>query len=252
MKLKKGKSLCFFSAKGGVGKTVNLINLAGIFQQLDKKVLIIDLDLYGGSIANALNKKYDYSIYNLVDDMVFNRFESFDKYVVNATEKIDLLCAPKDPRDASKIEIKYIEDIINNAVFNYDVVLIDTNHALTDFNLMALSVVDQINFITTNDPLDLKNLKSLISIFKDHDIKNYKIVLNNSRDPFKNYFSMYDIKHILNENISYTLSPDMFLKDIEKRIMNGDIISLDKKFASVMSRDYKVFVLMATDLLNVG
>jgi hypothetical protein len=63
---------------------------------------------------------------------------------------------------------------------------------------------------------------------------------------------MYDIKHILNENISYTLSPDMFLKDIEKRIMNGDIISLDKKFASVMSRDYKVFVLMATDLLNVG
>ena len=44
----------------------------------------------------------------------------------------------------------------------------------------------------------------------------------------------------------------MFLKDIEKRIMNGEIISLDKKFSSVMSRDYKVFVLMATDLLNVG
>ncbi|MBR6820727.1 MAG: AAA family ATPase [Bacilli bacterium] len=252
MKLKKGKSLCFFSAKGGVGKTINLINLAGIFQQLGKKVLIIDLDLYGGSVANALNKKYDFSIYNLVDDMIYNRFESFEKYVVNATESIDVLCAPKDPRDASKIEIRYIEDIINNAVFNYDVVLVDTNHALTDFNLMALSVVDQINFITTNDPLDLKNLKSLIAIFKDYDIKNYKIVLNNSRDPFKNYFSMYDIKHILNENINYTLSPELFLKDIEKRIMDGEIISLDKKFASVMSRDYKVFVLMATDLLNVG
>ena len=252
MKLKKGKSLCFFSAKGGVGKTINLINLAGIFQQLGKKVLIIDLDLYGGSVANALNKKYDYSIYNLVDDMIYNRFESFEKYVVNATESIDVLCAPKDPRDASKIEIRYIEDVINNAVFNYDIVLVDTNHALTDFNLMALSVVDQINFITTNDPLDLKNLKSLIAIFKDYDIKNYKIVLNNSRDPFKNYFSMYDIKHILNENINYTLSPELFLKDIEKRIMDGEIISLDKKFASVMSRDYKVFVLMATDLLNVG
>ena len=63
---------------------------------------------------------------------------------------------------------------------------------------------------------------------------------------------MYDIKHILNENINYTLSPELFLKDIEKRIMDGEIISLDKKFASVMSRDYKVFVLMATDLLNVG
>jgi len=252
MKLKKGKSLCFFSAKGGVGKTINLINLAGIFQQLDKKVLIIDLDLYCGNVANALNKKYDYSIFNVAEDMSYNRFESFEKYVVQATSHIDILCAPKDPRDASKIEIKYIEDIINNAVFNYDVVLVDTNHALTDFNLMALSVVDQINFITTNDPLDLKNLKSLIAIFKDYDIKNYKIVLNNSRDPFKNYFSLYDIKNILNENVNYTLSPELFLKDIEKRIMDGNIISLDKRFASVMSRDYKVYVLMATDLMNVG
>ena len=250
MKLKKGKSLCFFSAKGGVGKTVNLINLAGIFQQLDKKVLIIDLDLYGGSVANALNKKYDYSIYNLVDDMIFNRFESFDKYVVNAAEKIDILCAPKDPRDASKIEIKYIEDIINNAVFNYDVVLVDTNHALTDFNLMALSVVDQINFITTNDPLDLKNLKSLIAIFKDHDIKNYKVVLNNSRDPFKNYFSLFEIRKIIEHNIDYTLSSDMYLKDMEKFVMKGAIVSLDRKFADVMVDDYKTFVLMATNLLE--
>jgi hypothetical protein len=104
------------------------------------------------------------------------------------------------------------------------------------------------SLIEIKDKID-KNLKAIQELY---DIKNYKIVLNNSRDPFKNYFSMYDIKHILNENISYTLSPDMFLKDIEKRIMNGDIISLDKKFASVMSRDYKVFVLMATDLLNVG
>ena len=98
---------------------------------------------------------------------------------------------------------------------------------------MALSVVDQINFITTNDPMDLKNLKTLITIFKESEIDNFKIVLNNSRDPFKNYFSMYDIKHILNHNINYTLSSEMFLKDMEKRIMNGEIVSLDKKFASV-------------------
>ena len=45
MKIKKGKSLCFFSAKGGVGKTTNLLNLAGILEQFDKKVLIIDMDL---------------------------------------------------------------------------------------------------------------------------------------------------------------------------------------------------------------
>ena len=44
--------------------------------------------------------------------------------------------------------------------------------------------------------MDLKNLKTLLTIFNESDIDNYKIVLNNSRDPFKNYFSMYDIKQI--------------------------------------------------------
>ena len=252
MRKKKGKTLCFFSAKGGVGKSVNIFNLAGIIEQLGKKVLILDMDFYSGSIAISLNKKFDNSVYNLVDDLMNNRYNSLSDYVCKVDNYIDLLPAPKDPRDANKISSKYLVDVINKAKLEYDVVLIDTNHALNDINLTVLDCVDEINFIVTNDPIDLKNMRSLLSVFDSLNYTNFKITLNNSRDPFKNYFSMYDIKHILNQNISYTLSPDMFLKDIEKRIMNGDIISLDKKFASVMSRDYKVFVLMATDLLNVG
>ena len=40
----KGKAMCIFSAKGGVGKTTTTINLAGIYENLEKKVLIIYLD----------------------------------------------------------------------------------------------------------------------------------------------------------------------------------------------------------------
>ena len=50
MNNKKGKSLCLFSAKGGVGKTTTTINLAGIFKTLEKKILIIDLNLSSGGI----------------------------------------------------------------------------------------------------------------------------------------------------------------------------------------------------------
>ena len=44
----KGTSICVFSAKGGVGKTITTLNLAGIFEVLNKRVLIIDFDLSGG------------------------------------------------------------------------------------------------------------------------------------------------------------------------------------------------------------
>ena len=68
MKKKIGKSISFFSLKGGVGKTILAVNMAGIFESLNKKVLIMDLDLSGGGVNMALNKVADKTIFNFVDD----------------------------------------------------------------------------------------------------------------------------------------------------------------------------------------
>ena len=48
---KKGKIITVTSAKGGVGKTIFLLNLAGIFSRMKQKVLIVDCDLVGGAVA---------------------------------------------------------------------------------------------------------------------------------------------------------------------------------------------------------
>lgn len=252
MKELKGKSMCFFSAKGGVGKTTNLLNLAGIFEQLEQRVLIIDMDLYSGGIAAYLNKKNDKSVYSLVFDMMNGNYNDLNDYTVKVDNYIDILCAPKDPRDANKVDHRFINNIMNDAKAKYDVVLIDTNHALNDINLTILDSVDEINFMVTNDPIDLKNMRSLLSIFDSLNFYNFRITLNNSRDPFKDYFTYFEVRKLLQHNIDYTLSSDMFLKDMDKLIMRGAIISLDRKFAEVMTNDYNAFVQMATNLLKRG
>ena len=57
MERNKGKIITVTSTKGGVGKTITTLNLAGVFSNLKKKVLVIDFDLYGGAVATYLNSK---------------------------------------------------------------------------------------------------------------------------------------------------------------------------------------------------
>lgn len=246
----RGKTLGITSAKGGVGKTITTLNLAGIYETLDKRVLIIDFDLASGGVAAALNVEPLKNIYNLVDDLNNNRYKDFNNYVKKYDSHIDVLASPKDPRQANKIEAKYVELILDKAVFNYDIVLIDTNHILNDFNVLTMDLVDNMLFIVTNDPLDLKNMRSLISILHDVNYTNFKVLLNESISPYKKYFSLYDIKSVIGNNVDYVLSSSFYIKNIDNFVMDGKIITLDNRAASLFAKDYTTLMQVITDMYS--
>ena len=76
MERNKGKIITVTSTKGGVGKTITTLNLAGVFSNLKKKVLVIDFDLYGGAVATYLNSKNDKTIFNLITDLSNNKYKN--------------------------------------------------------------------------------------------------------------------------------------------------------------------------------
>lgn len=246
MALNKANILCVFGVKGGIGKSIISMNLSGICSCLNKRVLLIDADLFGGSIAVALNKPVNKTIFNFVDDYNNNRYKNINDYIINYNEYIDYIAAPIDPRKANKIDSRYIDILLDKAKFNYDLIIIDTNHILNEINLSILDKSDKILFLTTNDSFDLKNMRNLISIFKDLNIDKYKVLLNNSINKDRKYYSLYDIKNIIKTNIDYELTN--YISDIDKIILDGNIITLDKKYKN--NSDYKVYENIILDIIG--
>ena len=245
-----GKVITVSSVKGGVGKTTTVLNLAGVYFLQKKKVLIIDLDLSSGGIATLLNIDNNKDIYLLVDSVANNRFSNFSDYVISYNKGIDVLPSPRDPRDASKVDSKYISRVFDMAKEIYDVILVDTNHVLNEISLTALDESYNNLFIITNDLVDIKNMRNIIAIFKDANMQDYYILLNNSRDTGTDYINLYDIRNMIGANIDYTISRKFYIKNIDKYSLNGEILTLNNHINKFYSSEIKNLNNLANKLIE--
>ena len=246
-----GKIISINSVKGGVGKTTLAISLAGIYSLMKKKVLLIDLDLYSGGISTYLDINNKKDIFMLIDSISNNRFTSLNDYIVNYNKNIDVIPSVKDPRLATRMDSKYIQAVFKLARSEYDIIIVDTNHVLDETNLVVLDNVDISLYVITNDIVDLKNMKSLVSIFKDTEKTNYLTILNNSINPKTEYLSLFDIRTIIRTNIDYTISKNFYIKNINKYLLAGDILTLNASINNTYQRDINNLKKLATNVLNM-
>ena len=250
--IKKGKVITVTSMKGGVGKTMSVLLMAELFKKNKIKTLIMDLDLYNGDIAFALNLDIKSNIYNLCDDIANNRYKADSKedYIIHYNDYIDILSSPKDPRHASKIDRKSLEIVIKSMANKYDVVLIDTNHILSVTNMVAFENSDAIVNIFTNDAMDLKRTKTFISICKNMDVENLYLAVNTVVDERKQYFSQFEIETVIKEKISFVIPNHFYIKNIDKHIIDGDLLSCYEKLLKYKIEEIVEFSRSVLDLLN--
>ena len=247
---KNGKIISISSVKGGVGKTTMAINLAGIYYMMKQKVLIIDAYFYSGGVSTWLDIRNPKDIFMMTDSISNNRYSSIKDYVTSYNNGIDVLASPRDPRCALKIESKYIPMIFEFAKREYDIILVDTNHLMNEINLMILDHVYTSLFIVTNDIIDLKNMKSLISIFKNTGKENYLVCLNCSRDTGRDYLSLFDIRNVLKCNIDYTITNSFYIKNIDKYVLNGEILTLNRNILRFHGNDIHRLQAIANKLIE--
>ena len=252
MAIKRGKVVSVTSVKGGTGKTTTVLNLAGILSKRKVKTLVIDGDLYNGGIAISLDVPFEKDLYLLINDMATSHFDSLDSYIKPYNDYIDILPAPKDPREASKIESKYLYVLLAKARMKYDVILIDLNHVMDSNNLTFLDESDLIYYVMTNDLVDIKGMKTMISIYSDMDISNYRIILNDAKDKLKQTLSRTDVKNVIKNDINYIIPKSFYLSDINNYAVKGNIVTASKGIKRKNRKAIAVFENIVDEILDSG
>ena len=79
---------------------------------------------------------------------------------------------------------------------------------------------------------------------------NYKIVLNNARDTGRDYLSNFDIRNMLKANVDYTISKNFYIKNIDKYVLRGEILTLNKTITMFNQSDINNMNKLALSLIK--
>lgn len=147
------RKIAIYNRKGGVGKTVSCVNIAGCLDKVKgKKVLVIDTDAQANATSYLLQNDIDSIKFSLCDlfrepaidpDNIIYRARVFDRkeenlidtniYVVPATNELDEISAE------SMFAIKDFLDMVED---KFDYCLIDCSPSITEMTINALCAAD--------------------------------------------------------------------------------------------------------------
>lgn len=171
--------ICGFGAKGGVGTSTVLVNMAIALheQRPNARVAIVDLDLQFGSVGVILNLESDRTILDIASHIDEADTQFVEEVLITHTSGLRVLLAPPSPVDAERITPDAVKQILHLLREQFDYILIDTRTILNDVTLAALDEVDAILLMTTAEIPAVKNAKTFFDVAEQLDYSPSKITL---------------------------------------------------------------------------
>jgi tetratricopeptide (TPR) repeat protein len=213
---KNGKVITFYSYKGGVGRTMSLVNIACLLAKKSKKVLLIDWDLEAPGLHDFFNANLKLEDLGLIDfihesvDMKISNPENNEKEIENfiATNIDRFICTNVlpfkgnlDMIKAGKFDIEYSEKLnainwhefyVKSPYFfkifasvlesKYDFIFIDSRTGLSDTGGICTMLMPQILVVVF--ALNNQNIKGVLDIakqsiyyrFQSNDIRTLNVL----------------------------------------------------------------------------
>ena len=180
-KASRGKVMTFFGARGGVGISTIVTNVASILAHSAKKdVIVVDLNLQFGSAALLLNMKTKYSILDVAKNIDNIDLQMLKSMLPKHTTGISLLAPPHQIEEAESITANHIEQVLAFLRNVYDYIIIDTHQGFDDVTLRALDESDHVFIVSFLDVPTIYNTKRSLDLFQKigYDQEKVRLIIN--------------------------------------------------------------------------
>lgn len=170
----------------GSGKSFVAYNLGASFALKGKSVLVIDGDLRHGSISGYVN-----SPRRGLSSYLTGSETDWHKLVVHVPDFKDFDVIPighKPPNPAELLENGRLQQLLEEAKQQYDVVLIDCPpvNIVVDTQIIN-QYVDRTIFVVRAGLLERAALSDIVNLVEENKLKNVSVLLNGTKTEFSSY-----------------------------------------------------------------
>lgn len=164
--LPKTRVITVVSPKGGAGKTAISTNLAvGLARHCRNEVVLVDLDLQFGDVANALRLAPETTIADVSRSLPAIDATMLKAYLTPHPAGLFALCAPHSPAAADDVETDHIGKVIDMLAGVFRHVVIDTAAGLDEVTLAAMEHATDLVVVCATDVASARGVRKELEAF---------------------------------------------------------------------------------------
>ncbi|MGL6065360.1 MAG: septum site-determining protein MinD [Fusobacteriaceae bacterium] len=193
-----GKVLVITSGKGGVGKTTTTANLGAGLAMLQKKVLLVDMDigLRNLDVVIGLENRI---VFDLVD-VIEGRCKAKSAMIKDKRCPSLYLLPAAQSKDKNDVSPEQVKELVNSLKDDFDYIILDCPAGIEQGFKNAIIAADEAYVVTTPEVSAVRDADRIIGLLEANEIKNPKLIINRIRMNMVkegNMLSVEDIVDIL-------------------------------------------------------